>query len=253
MILSNPFLAGDPGGGRAETRMSQIYLIRHGQASFGAADYDRLSDLGRRQCRLLGRYWRRTGMRFDAVFSGPLRRHRQTAHHAMAAMAPEKERFSPRIIHELEEIDTDRILAAQRERLLAEHPHLAGTYRLRNHDAAAFCEVMTLALKNSLAGGAEADDVFGRFVARVQRGLERVAQAAAGMDRAVVFTSGGTIAVALQAALNLDPAVAVELGWKILNTSVSVLETGGGRMRLNSFNLTAHLDLEADDGLKTLF
>ena len=53
-------------------------------------------------------------------------------------------------------------------------------------------------------------------------------------------------------ALNLDPTWAVELGWKILNTSVSVIETGDGRMGLNAFNLTAHLDLEADAGLKTL-
>ena len=34
--------------------MSAIHLIRHGQASFGADDYDLLSALGERQARLLG-------------------------------------------------------------------------------------------------------------------------------------------------------------------------------------------------------
>ena len=30
--------------------MGILYLVRHGQASFGEADYDRLSPLGHRQC-----------------------------------------------------------------------------------------------------------------------------------------------------------------------------------------------------------
>jgi broad specificity phosphatase PhoE len=235
--------------------MTEIYLIRHGQASFGTADYDRLSDLGRRQSILLGRYWRRTRVHFNAVFTGPLRRHIETARHVMAALASEKDSLSPRIIDELEEIDTDRILAIQRERLLKNHPHLAVAYRLRHQDPDAFRRVMTLALEQNLseASAPSADDVFGRFASSVQRGLDRVAEAAADMERVAVFTSGGTIAAALQAALDLDPALAVELGWKILNTSVSVIETGGERMGLNAFNLTAHLDLEAGAGLKTLF
>ena len=56
--------------------MGALYLVRHGQASFGAADYDQLSELGARQCRRLGEHWQRRGMRFDAAFSGTLRRQR---------------------------------------------------------------------------------------------------------------------------------------------------------------------------------
>ena len=58
--------------------MGTLYLVRHGQASFGAADYDQLSDLGRRQSERLGRYWRERGITFDAVLTGTLRRHAQT-------------------------------------------------------------------------------------------------------------------------------------------------------------------------------
>ena len=36
--------------------MGVLYLIRHGQASFGTDDYDRLSDLGHEQSRLAGRH-----------------------------------------------------------------------------------------------------------------------------------------------------------------------------------------------------
>ena len=59
--------------------MATIYLFRHGQASFGAADYDRLSPLGERQATLLGHYLRDSGIVLDAAFSGDLLRQRQTA------------------------------------------------------------------------------------------------------------------------------------------------------------------------------
>ncbi|MGZ7244367.1 histidine phosphatase family protein, partial [Streptococcus pyogenes] len=58
--------------------MGNLYLVRHGQASFGAADYDQLSELGHQQCRHLGAYWRECGQHFDAVFTGTLRRHAQS-------------------------------------------------------------------------------------------------------------------------------------------------------------------------------
>ena len=58
--------------------MGTLYLVRHGQASFGADDYDNLSALGQRQSVRLGEYWRERGMRFDAVITGTLKRQRQT-------------------------------------------------------------------------------------------------------------------------------------------------------------------------------
>ena len=58
--------------------MGTLYLVRHGQASFGAEDYDQLSALGRRQSVRLGEYFRGKGLVFDAVLTGTLRRHVQT-------------------------------------------------------------------------------------------------------------------------------------------------------------------------------
>ena len=58
--------------------MGTLYLVRHGQASFGAADYDQLSPLGRQQSERLGAWFRERGLRFDAVLTGTLRRHAQT-------------------------------------------------------------------------------------------------------------------------------------------------------------------------------
>ena len=58
--------------------MGTLYLVRHGQASFGADDYDVLSPRGHQQAVRLGEYWRARGMAFDAVMTGTLRRHTET-------------------------------------------------------------------------------------------------------------------------------------------------------------------------------
>ncbi|MBK7053075.1 MAG: histidine phosphatase family protein [Rhodoferax sp.] len=58
--------------------MGTLYLVRHGQASFGAEDYDHLSSLGQQQSVRLGEYFRQKGVAFEAVLTGTLRRHQQT-------------------------------------------------------------------------------------------------------------------------------------------------------------------------------
>jgi broad specificity phosphatase PhoE len=59
--------------------MGAIYLVRHGQAAFGTDDYDRLTPTGFMQARLLGAYFGLRKIRFDAVYTGTLRRHGETA------------------------------------------------------------------------------------------------------------------------------------------------------------------------------
>ena len=59
--------------------MSELIFVRHGQASFGAASYDALSDLGFEQVRELARHWQTTGDSFDHICSGTLQRQRETA------------------------------------------------------------------------------------------------------------------------------------------------------------------------------
>ena len=58
--------------------MAQLFLVRHGQASYGAADYDRLSELGWRQARWLGEHFAERGIRFDVHVRGTPRRHDET-------------------------------------------------------------------------------------------------------------------------------------------------------------------------------
>ena len=75
-------------------RMGTIYLVRHGQASFGADDYDQLSDLGRRQSVRLGEYFLEKGIHFDVLMAGTLRRHKQTMEGILQGLARQHEHLS---------------------------------------------------------------------------------------------------------------------------------------------------------------
>ena len=66
--------------------MSEIILVRHGQASFGADSYDKLSDKGVEQVKVLARHWQEVGEQFDHVYSGTLLRQRETANLARSAL-----------------------------------------------------------------------------------------------------------------------------------------------------------------------
>ena len=57
--------------------MAELFLVRHGQASFGTDDYDRLSAAGEQQG-VLGEYFAQQALTFDRVICGTLNRHAQT-------------------------------------------------------------------------------------------------------------------------------------------------------------------------------
>jgi broad specificity phosphatase PhoE len=89
--------------------MPTLTLVRHGQASFGAADYDNLSPLGQQQSQRLGEYFKGKGRRFDAVYCGTLRRHAQTFTGIAHGMGLEAQ---PLLRPGLNEYDSDAVVAA---------------------------------------------------------------------------------------------------------------------------------------------
>ncbi len=93
--------------------MGNLYLVRHGQASFGAEDYDRLSELGHRQSLRLGQYFAGKGVTFDAVITGTLRRHTETWQGIAEGMQLKAE---PLQWAGLNEYDSEAVIAAI-------HPH----------------------------------------------------------------------------------------------------------------------------------
>ena len=72
--------------------MSELIFVRHGQASFGQKSYDKLSDLGIEQVRILALHLQSLGEEFDYIYCGSLLRQQETARELMTLIKgkPEK-------------------------------------------------------------------------------------------------------------------------------------------------------------------
>ena len=106
--------------------MSELYLVRHGQGSFGTGNYDKLSELGCEQARLVGRHFAETGVKIDALYAGTLVRQHETAELLARAFAGDAGTPIPVVTDAaFNEYDSDAILqhyatllgAAELERL----------------------------------------------------------------------------------------------------------------------------------------
>lgn len=218
--------------------MSHVLLIRHGQASFGAADYDRLSPLGEEQSQRLGGWLKQAGKSPDLVVVGTLRRHVQTADLCVDAAGVSAPRIT---LAGLDEFDHEEVLArhrpdlTSREALLAELAQSADPHRV-------FQQMFAVAVARWVGG--EFDHEYARswpaFRGAVMLGLHALAEQRARTIWA--FTSGGPIAVMVNALLGAPVADTFALSWPLANTSTSRLSLGAQGHTLISYNGWPHLE-----------
>lgn len=210
--------------------MGTLYLVRHGQASFGSDDYDRLSELGARQCERLGEHLRAKGIAFDGVLTGTLRRHVQS----LEAIA-RGQRIEPHALAmpELDEYDADAIVHAIHPQPLPA-PRTAEQvrqhFRLLREGLIAWMEGRTRP-----AGMPS----YAQFAGGVARALEHVRTRHDG--DVLVVTSGGPIATAVAHVLDAPPATIVELNMRMRNSAVSEMAFTPKRHALVTFNTLPHL------------
>lgn len=208
--------------------MGRILLVRHGQASWGADDYDVLSPLGHQQASALGEIWGHRGLAPDRVVIGGLRRHRETCE-AAGLTADEVDPGWDEFDHVM---------------MLARVPAPEGA----DSDPRIFQQWFETACERWLAGAHDDyDESFAAFTARVGAALERLAGL---RGTTAVFTSGGAIAWAVAALLADDPLVRQGL-WNRLNrvcanTGVTHLVSGRSGVTMVSFNEHTHLEGSAD-------
>lgn len=232
--------------------MGEIYLVRHGQASFGAEDYDQLSPLGEEQGRILGRWHAGLDLTIDGVALGGLKRHRQTAEAWAAQMARAPAPSLWTIDRGFDEYD-------HREMLLRAHPHVgdaAGLKRWLAESApsrGAFQEIFRAAMARWMSGlhDGEYRESWPQFHGRCIGALEALAASAGAGKRLMVFTSGGPISAICQSLLDLPPARVAELNWSLVNGGVTKLFYRPGRLSLSTLNNYSHLDRSGDAALIT--
>jgi broad specificity phosphatase PhoE len=219
--------------------VGQILLVRHGQASWDAEDYDVLSETGWEQSRLLGRALAGRGIDPDVVVTGGMRRHGETAQGCLGELAAAHGRSdpaSPTVDAGWDEFDHVSMLSK-----------LAAPFEGRRPTKAEFQEWFESAAERWTRGEYDHEyaEPFGEFTDRVAAALRRTAEAV-GSGTAVVFTSGGPIAWSVASLLAEDRDVASGLWHRLnpvcVNSGVTRLVTGRRGTTLVSFNGHAHLD-----------
>jgi broad specificity phosphatase PhoE len=252
--------------------MGMLLLVRHGQASVFADDYDKLSSLGEQQAALLGEHWARRGVAVDLVFHGPRARQRRTEEVACMRFAALGGAWPvATLLDGLDEMAGDVVFRDTLPSLMAEHDevrrlgeafheatarrlaagveghgHALADEALRTLDRL-FQNVMHRWIDGQIEGGHV--EPWARFRARVGEALSTMLAAAGRGQTVAAFTSAGTIAAAVGAALGLDDARTLELMFQVKNSSVTELRFSGSRFSLHAFNGTPHL---AERALETM-
>ena len=232
--------------------MGALWIIRHGQASFGDANYDRLSDLGKTQSRILGKYLRETGVVFDGAYAGSMNRQAETAKIVLEEMAGDSKPLEKEDDPAFNEYDHHGIITALLPGLLNDEPEINEVLPNIFKDNREFQKMFGKIVDRWISGRYETPgtESFKDYVSRVEAGLIRVAEKGEGKTVGI-FTSGGVVSVAMKAALNLTDQEAIRLSWWVKNTAVTVLDWRKGRFNLTGFNHLSHLDMERRPELLT--
>lgn len=234
--------------------MSTIYLVRHGQASFGRGNYDRLSPRGIEQARILAGHFIRTGMHFDAVYSGDMERQQHTAREIAAVYAAQGAHLPERrVMPALNEYDSKAVIAALIGDLLQENPELAGDLEQAYTSRKAFQRIFEPVMLRWVAGAHDKPGIetWAMVKARVADALNRIMRENGRSKRILVVASGGTISAAVQYALGMPDEETMRLCWQIVNTAVTRFMYNDERITLQAFNVFTHLELENDLGFVT--
>lgn len=219
--------------------MGVVLLVRHGQASFGTDDYDRLSQTGWEQSRLLGAWLADRGVKPDLVVRGDMRRHRETAEGIATGGG-----WSPPVEVDAGWDEFDHL------GVIASHPEVPDDPSV---DRREFQRVFELATQRWTAGEHDGEyaETYGAFLARVRASLERVSAQAGPGGTVVVVSSGGPIAAACAALVDPDGgdhAVLARLWGRfntvVVNSSMTRVVVGSTGARLLTFNEHPHLEGE---------
>ncbi len=223
--------------------MPTVLLVRHGQASFGAEDYDVLSAVGVRQSEVLAEALHRRGIEPTRLIAGSMRRQIETAAafgaYGEAVVDPRWDEYDPNAVlshHSPTDLRLDGADAGPQEGMTSRQ----------------FQAVLDPALRAWIEAGDDAPGphTWTSFAAAGAAALAELRDELERGETALVFTSGGTIAAICAALLDAPEASFPALNRGMVNTGVSKIVIGAVGTSLISFNDHSHLE-EADHSLIT--
>ena len=211
--------------------MGTLYLVRHGQASFGADDYDLLSSVGHRQSVRLGEYFAHKGVAFEAAISGTLLRHSQTHAGICKGAGIQLEALA---WPGLNEYDSAAVIAAIHPEKL---PRPDTPERYRHH-----FRLLRNGLTQWMNGAVSPAGMphYTDFVGGVRAALDHVRTSYSG--NVLLVSSGGPIATAVGHILGAPAEATIELNMRIRNSALTEFVFNPKRYSLLTFNTLPHLD-----------
>lgn len=230
--------------------MGAIYLVRHGQASFGAADYDQLSPLGEEQARLLGTWMRDSHQPLTQVVVGEAKRHHQSAEQCMTAFGGPLSGWHSD--EGFNEFDPDDVLQRYRPEF-ADHAVLKRELLTDANPRRAFQRLFAAAAARWIGGefDAEYKESWPHFSKRCRQALACLLESSRNGQDVWVFTSGGPITAIVQGLTAIPDSHIFDINWTLINSGVTKLLYRPGQVSLSYLNSAAHLDSQRRPELTT--
>ena len=223
--------------------MTTIYLIRHGQASFGQDNYDELSELGQQQATRLGKVLAKRLPKFDAVCLGTMKRHRQTANNCLAGFGQNFDQVDAVFDAGWNEYDHQDILRQFRPEFV-NSKSMMSYLRQQENPKEAFETDFNKAINRWIEGGNNQDytESWGEFTSRVHSALNSILVGNSDKKNIAIFTSGGPISLVSQHFLGVSSERIMKMNWTLLNCGVTKLVSTGSRVFVASLNEHTHFE-----------
>lgn len=215
--------------------MATIYVVRHGQASFGAENYDKLSELGCRQASVVGDYFRASGVQFDAVYSGDLSRQRETARLVIAAQPTAVPHYiDPRF----NEIQNDEQLKCLMPEVVKHNPAMKALLEKGLSSSKDYQKAIEAVFNYWVSPACNDDRIqsWADYSGNVHQALADVMREQGSGKTIGIFTSGGTLATMVARVLGLGCEQTYQLYEPLLNCAVTQFFYNGEKISLSYFN-----------------
>ncbi|NBD21623.1 histidine phosphatase family protein [Aquabacterium fontiphilum] len=220
--------------------MGALYLIRHGQASFGSQNYDALSPVGHQQGYAVGQALKARGVAPEVAVAGTMQRHQETARAALSAMALDV----PMQLHAgVNEFDHENVIEVAEPRY-ADKAVMMAEMAASGDPRRAFQTFFQDAVARWVGGNHDAEyaEPWSAFKLRCVAALDELVRQTPAKGHLVVFTSGGVISVVCAHLLGLHDSQAFTINWTLANAGITKINVGRDGLHLLSVNEHAHVE-----------
>ena len=232
--------------------MSKLFFFRHAQASYGAANYDKLSPLGEQQSAELGKHLVAKSFHFDKIFVGPLERQKHTFQ-IVSDIFKKNNKTLPQPIYlkELKEHSGTEAIHVALPNLINSVPIIKKLYAdieenpklMKRNSLLSFQYFMNeWSVGNIKVEGVES---WSKFRSEVKKGLTTILENTGKGETIGTFSSGGTISAITAEALGIqDERKVAAMNFSVRNTSFTSFLFSKNQFNLLSFNELPHLEKE---------